>query len=255
MEPSTPTYPPILPPRRRTASSLLAKFLPGASPTHKMDQQRSPVQTNQGLVSTNSAIPSPFTPLSNKQINITDDENAEDMVDEEITFTSGRRSGLRQRRPNTSLKALENTESTPKRSHQKKKSALEGLVGGDLTPMVSQRVAVRQEIAEKTAATRNQFLIEKSEDWLPLLPENNYVRKLLEKHALLSPEEVLALPKISEYEELETQPKGIRAVMKPYQLSGLSFMVYLHRNVSLYGVFLGFRTHTLSHSHCIHTNQ
>jgi len=233
MEPSTPRHPPIIPPERRTASALLAKFLPGASPSHKMDQQRSPVAIYQAALPENSSKPIPFTPQPNKSNNIADNnDNGEDEADEEIAFTSGRRSGLRQRRPNTSLKALENTESTPKRSHQKK-SAIEHLVGGNLTPMVSQRVAVRLEIAEKTAASRNQFFIEKSEYWLPLLPENNYVRKLVEKHALLSPDEITALPQISEYKELETQPKGIRAVMKPYQLSGLSFMVYLHKNVRL----------------------
>lgn len=187
----------------------------------------------QGDSPANSSKSIPFTPWLNKQSDIADGDDGEDEADEEIAYTSGRRSGLRQRRPNTSLKALENTESTPKRSHQKKKSAIEGLIGGDLTPVVSQRVAVRLEIAGKTAASRNQFFIEKSEYWLPLLPDNNYVRKLMEKHARFSAAEILGLPQISEYEELETQPKGIRAVMKPYQLSGLSFMVYLHKNVSL----------------------
>jgi SWI/SNF-related matrix-associated actin-dependent regulator of chromatin subfamily A member 5 len=32
------------------------------------------------------------------------------------------------------------------------------------------------------------------------------------------------------YVELESQPRGIKAMMKPYQLSGLSFLLYLHRN-------------------------
>ena len=232
MDPSTPEYPPILPPQRRTASALLAKFLPGASPSHKKDQQRSPVPIYHTMLPADSSNSSPSTPQPSKGNNIIDGDD-EDEADEEITFTNGRRSGLRQRKPNTSLKALENIEMTPRRSHQKKKSAIEGLVGGDLTPVVSQRVAVRLEIAGKTAASRNQFFIEKGEYWLPLLPENNYIRKLLEKHALLSPVDVMALPQISEYQEIEKQPKGIRAVMKPYQLSGLSFMVYLHKNVSL----------------------
>ncbi|KAG9247697.1 SNF2 family N-terminal domain-containing protein [Calycina marina] len=234
MEPSLSNHPPIRSPPRRTASELLAKFLPGASPNHKLDQQRSPVPIHQSITPiprTAFTYPTiPFTPQP-LQNNFADDEDVmDDEADEDIAFTEGRRSGLRQRKPNMSLKSLENTENiTPKRS-QKKKSAIEGLVGGDLTPNVSQRTAVRQEIELKTAASRNQFLVQKQEHWMPLLPDNNYVRKLMDKQAVLSSEELAALPKVSEYMDIDTQPKGIKAVMKPYQLSGLSFMVYLHKN-------------------------
>lgn len=99
-----------------------------------------------------------------------------------------------------------------------------------LTPVVSSRVAVRQEIASVTAAKRNRFFVEKKDYFLPLLPANNYVRKLVEKHEALSPQEKAMVPATIPYEEIESQPKGINATMKPYQLSGLSFMVYLHRN-------------------------
>lgn len=63
-----------------------------------------------------------------------------------------------------------------------------------------------------------------------MLPHNNYIRKLVEKHELLSADEIAQLPTISPYEEIETQPCGVKATMKPYQLSGLSFLVYLHKN-------------------------
>lgn len=52
----------------------------------------------------------------------------------------------------------------------------------------------------------------------------------LNNDGLLAGEESASLPPIVPYEQLKTQPRGIRATMKPYQLSGLSFMVYLHRN-------------------------
>ena len=175
-----------------------------------------------------------MAPMNNVS-NMADMENGADNVEEiEFTLPKRSRSGLRERRPNMSFKAAENAYTTLKRSKSKRKSAIEDLVGADLTPVVSDRVAVRQEIASKTAAYRNRFFIEKKDFWLPLLPPNNYVRKLVEKHAQLSPEEVAKLPSITPYVEIETQPKGIRAVMKPYQLSGLSFMVYLHKNVSNY---------------------
>jgi len=144
---------------------------------------------------------------------------------EGIQYSTQRRSGLRERKPNTSLKAAENGYSTPRRSRTQKRSAIEELIGGDLTPVVSDRIAIRQEIASKTAAFRDLFL--------PLLPPNNYVRKLVAKHAELSAEEIAQLPTIAPYEEIERQPRGLKATMKPYQLSGLSFMVYLHHNVSV----------------------
>ncbi len=74
--------------------------------------------------------------------------------------------------------------------------------------------------------------MEKKDLFLPLLPiEHNYVKKLVEKHERMTPEELAQLPTITPYKEIETQPRGITATMKPYQLSGLSFMMYLHHNV------------------------
>jgi SWI/SNF-related matrix-associated actin-dependent regulator of chromatin subfamily A member 5 len=89
---------------------------------------------------------------------------------------------------------------------------------------------VRNEIATTTAAKRNKFFVEKRDYFLPLLPDNNYVAKLIEKYEGLSPQEKARVSATTPYEEIETQPKGIIAKMKPYQLSGLSFMIYLHRN-------------------------
>ncbi|PVH80423.1 hypothetical protein DL98DRAFT_418592 [Cadophora sp. DSE1049] len=131
-----------------------------------------------------------------------------------------------------SLKALENTENaTPQRSRPKKGNHLSDLAGVNLTPVVSKRGQIRQEIANKTAAYRNHFFVEKKDLFLPLLPtEHNYVKKLVEKHEQMTPEELAQLPTITPYKEIETQPQGITATMKPYQLSGLSFMMYLHHN-------------------------
>jgi SWI/SNF-related matrix-associated actin-dependent regulator of chromatin subfamily A member 5 len=158
-----------------------------------------------------------------------DEELNEDEDEEEIQYTTSRRS-LRAHKSNNSLKFLENGEANTKRPRSKKRSAIEDLIGANLTPMVSERVAIRQEIAIKTAANRNRFLIEKKDFWLPLLPPNNYVRKLVEKHEQLSEAERARLPGAVRYSELETQPRGVKAVMKPYQLSGLSFLVYLQKN-------------------------
>lgn len=174
-----------------------------------------------------------------------DDDEVEDsiVVQEQVPteYASGSRSTRSLRvRPsiNLSLKALENgnksqNSTPPQRS--RKGDAESQLVGTDMdaldiTPVVSDRVAIRQEIASKTATKRNRFFVEKKDFFLPLLPPHNHVRKQVEKYARLSEAELSKLPTVSPYEEIEVQPKGIKAKMKSYQLSGLSFMVYLHRN-------------------------
>jgi SWI/SNF-related matrix-associated actin-dependent regulator of chromatin subfamily A member 5 len=95
---------------------------------------------------------------------------------------------------------------------------------------VSDRLAVRHEIATKTSNKRNRFLVENKNHFLPLLPANNHVKKLADKFAALTEQERAKLPSTTPFQEIELQPKGITATMKPYQLSGLSFMVWLYRN-------------------------
>lgn len=100
----------------------------------------------------------------------------------------------------------------------------------DVAPLMTSRNAVRAQIANTTAPQRDQFFLEKKDYFLPLLPENNYITKIASRNKSLTDAEIEDLPKVVAYEELASQPKGITAIMKPYQLSGLSFMVYLHRN-------------------------
>ena len=83
------------------------------------------------------------------------------------------------------------------------------------------RARLRDDIAKNTKAKANNFLVANKDLFLPLLPKNNMVAKLVADGK--------AQP-IVEYEELTEQPKGVTATMKPYQLSGLSFLVHLHNN-------------------------
>jgi SWI/SNF-related matrix-associated actin-dependent regulator of chromatin subfamily A member 5 len=238
--------------RRTTASSILAKFLPGVRTEHKMDttqrahkvlRPRTPATNAESEVSSTPTE----TPQSQRLIDLTDNDDDEIQVqtpqqtppqdEETIEYAppSRSRSGLRQRKLNSSLKASENGfyQLVPTRSKSSKKNVIGADINGiNVTPVVSNRVAIRQEIASKTAKYRNQFLIDKKDFWLPLLPPHNYVKKLVDQHGQLSPAELAKLPIVTPYEEIDHQPRGITAVMKPYQLSGLSFMVYLHRNVS-----------------------
>lgn len=85
----------------------------------------------------------------------------------------------------------------------------------------SARSRLRDDIAQKSKTRANNFFVANKDLFLPLLPESNYISKLAAKDN--------AGP-INEYEELTEQPKGVRATMKPYQLTGLSYLVHLHNN-------------------------
>ncbi len=74
------------------------------------------------------------------------------------------------------------------------------------------RTRLRKEIANKSKAKANNFLIANKDYFLPLLPNNNYISKLAANNE--------AKP-IVEYEELDEQPQGVTAVMKPYQVSNV----------------------------------
>ncbi|KAL3427367.1 Chromatin structure-remodeling complex subunit snf21 [Phlyctema vagabunda] len=240
-----PQTPPRRIARRDTASSLLSKFLPGAKTEHKMDAQKWKENTTPKAHGSNNPPPPidlVITPTKSVQ-DPDEDESSKALAedDNEIQFAPVSRSG-RKLRPRSSvpfsLKALEDGDKqsrfkTPRSS--RKKNVIDEVIGVDIpeydfSPIVSERVLIRQEIASQTAANRSRFFVDKKDYFLPLLPPNNHVKKLVEKHEQLSEEEISKLPIITPYEELETQPRGIQAKMKPYQLSGLSFMVYLHRN-------------------------
>ncbi|KAI9836663.1 MAG: hypothetical protein M1819_001298 [Sarea resinae] len=93
------------------------------------------------------------------------------------------------------------------------------------TRPLTARAEVQSNIAAETTARRKRFLLAKKDLFLPLLPERNNLQKLIDGQTGEEDGEALR-----EYEELVTQPKGVTAIMKPYQLSGLSFLVYLQRN-------------------------
>ncbi len=92
-------------------------------------------------------------------------------------------------------------------------------------PSRTARNEIRDNIAIETAGKRANFFVAKREYFLPLLPEGNHIQRLAEQRGEGQHKD-LSIP----YEAFDHQPKGIKATMKPYQLSGLSFLVYLHKN-------------------------
>ncbi|KAF2733683.1 ISWI chromatin-remodeling complex ATPase ISW2 [Polyplosphaeria fusca] len=88
---------------------------------------------------------------------------------------------------------------------------------------VTTRTRLHDDIANQSKAKADNFLVAHRDYFLPLLPTTNYITKLV---ASAKAEE----KPIVEYKELTEQPEGVTATMKPYQLSGLSYLVYLYNN-------------------------
>ncbi|CAK4030448.1 Lymphoid-specific helicase [Lecanosticta acicola] len=84
------------------------------------------------------------------------------------------------------------------------------------------RNLVRQEIATNTKPKRDAYLLANKDYFLPLLPDNNYVVKLERSAKGAKPQPVV-------HKQVQ-QPEGVTAVMNPYQLEGLSFLVQMHKN-------------------------
>ncbi|KAF2451200.1 hypothetical protein P171DRAFT_375186 [Karstenula rhodostoma CBS 690.94] len=83
------------------------------------------------------------------------------------------------------------------------------------------RARLRDDIARKTQAKANGFIVANKDLFLPLLPPQNYITRLIANDQPAS---------VVQYKRLPAQPKGVKATMKPYQLDGLSFLAYLHNN-------------------------
>ncbi|KAI9644910.1 hypothetical protein NHQ30_006944 [Ciborinia camelliae] len=130
---------------------------------------------------------------------------------------------MRDRKPNNSINTKGNSR-TPNRS------ARVSPTKPNSSKIFDTKAKIREEITNATLAQRNAFLVEKQDYFIPLLPKNNHIQMLITQEVELSEEEKAKRPDFVPYRLLEAQPKGIKATLKPYQLSGLSYMVYLYRN-------------------------
>ncbi|KAL2354412.1 ISWI chromatin-remodeling complex ATPase-like protein ISW2 [Cryomyces antarcticus] len=88
------------------------------------------------------------------------------------------------------------------------------------------RSRIRADIAAHTKVRQDDFMLANKDYFLPLLPGNNYIKKLVKSKGVPNTENNLVVP----YKTIEEQPKGVKATMKPYQVEGLSFLVYMHEN-------------------------
>lgn len=125
-----------------------------------------------------------------------------------------------------SLRAQENGDKPSAKKRKVTKKKLRPQPSAQVQPKTA-RNEVRDEIASETAAKRANFFIAKKDYFLPLLPDGNHVQRLVDQRH----EQYTNVPdRHIPYEAFTSQPQGVKATMKPYQLSGLAFLIYLHRN-------------------------
>ncbi|KAL8946580.1 MAG: hypothetical protein Q9222_007042 [Ikaeria aurantiellina] len=149
-----------------------------------------------------------------------------------------------------SLRAQENGDKPKRKKRRVSRANRKAVVTSDhpkQPPVRTERNDIRHYIATETAAKRNNFFVAHKHLFLPLLPKTNHITKLLDLRNLneqegdvLSSSDITKLPNAYRdsqendlslsYEALSKQPVGVKAVMKPYQISGLSFLIYLQKN-------------------------
>ncbi|KAJ9644614.1 hypothetical protein H2199_003577 [Coniosporium tulheliwenetii] len=224
---------PETPPKRQTASRLLAQFGSQRSPTSVTQLRRS---------SANTTAPShALRDRPSISYAISDGSDQSPSPSASSVFTSPEKSQV------IDIESSEDELATT----EEKKRAVPGVahcgrhlvkkIGGEKSHKIlvsdtllppkttaghkveTARQRIRSDIAAGTKIKQENFLVAKKEYFLPLLPAQNYVQKLVNTRDGTEPQ-------IVPYKALERQPKGVTATMKPYQLSGLSFLLYLHEN-------------------------
>ena len=139
-----------------------------------------------------------------------DDESDIDPLAAPPPRTSSAGHSLRQRKDlHLSSKARENADKPlPKKgrySNPQLMNPTPQVASGEQERTKTARNEVRDAIASETAVKRSKFFIEKKDFFLPLLPENNAVQKLIaEKEKIVGTGE----SGIIEYEEILEQPEG-----------------------------------------------
>lgn len=218
------------------------------------------ISSDEDTAGASNATDSPFgtpqkAPNARKRSIINLDEESESEETESPTKTPPPRlstagHSLRQHKElHQSLRAQENGDKPLRKKHKTSKPKNKPIVTSDATkaiPVKTIRSQIRETIATETAVKKDNFFIAHKDLFLPLLPKRNHITKLIDKkHFDDQEEDILAvshsLASLNThgtgmkdlsipYEDLTQQPLGIKASMKPYQLSGLSFLVYLYRN-------------------------
>lgn len=155
-----------------------------------------------------------------EEIEDEDEEDLEEMEPGHTPLPRGSSAGhsLRQRNVlNQSLRAKENGDQ-PRRVKKRKvarpnpKSRSKSGKHAS-SAQVTERSEIRHQIATVTAAKRASFFVANKEIFIPLLPENNYIQRLVDQYQG-PPNSDPSVP----YEALSKQPTGFRAITCDHRL-------------------------------------
>jgi SWI/SNF-related matrix-associated actin-dependent regulator of chromatin subfamily A member 5 len=226
-------------------NSLQTKSVAGAPQTPTKQTQPKLQQPNAITeLSTLLTLPVPSFDSSNSTENTSESEDTSDSdtLNEQCVSLIPKPSSRRARKSYAQLEGLKmenrrkDHEEAPRRSTRVRKSDIlaSDTVYYPPTPpskrksgvpsprkLDTARARLRDDIARKTQAKANGFIVANKDLFLPLLPPHNYVTRLIANDQS---------PSVLQYKRLSAQPQGVKATMKPYQLDGLSFLVYLHNN-------------------------
>lgn len=183
--------------------------------------------------SSNESFAPPQTPIELED----DDESGDELPGDNIVVAPRRTSSTRElpKRSTRSNVSYATPKKIKKKSVAKKGKAKPSKLTSNLiraaelkgstanVESITNRQKIHSDISKTTEPKRNAFILANKDLFLPLLPERNYIIKLQQYEFDEDPE-------IVPYASITQQPKGIEAVMKPYQLEGLSFLVYMHNN-------------------------
>ncbi|RPA84997.1 hypothetical protein BJ508DRAFT_205695 [Ascobolus immersus RN42] len=96
-------------------------------------------------------------------------------------------------------------------------------------PQLTLRNSERRTL-DATKIRRDRFYIHYRDLFERLLPERNYISRMVERREAEKDDDFEVVEDVVPYKLLESQPEHVKATMKPYQIAGLSYLVWLYKN-------------------------
>ncbi|KAF3941817.1 hypothetical protein ABW19_dt0207870 [Dactylella cylindrospora] len=154
--------------------------------------------------------------LSRHAKNTTQGRFKEELSEDDDIFSSDERAAFES--DNSNEERSSRRRSGASRNMAKKQRIVEEPEDEDMT-----RAQLRAALTAETSRRRNNFLITHKDTFQPLVGDSTYIKKLEAEYGDDVEEPI-------PYELLEKQPEEIQAVMKPYQIEGLSWLLWLNKN-------------------------
>ncbi|KAK0799321.1 hypothetical protein LTR75_009301, partial [Friedmanniomyces endolithicus] len=195
------------------------------------ESESSPDSSPQSASSFEDPVSSRTSIPPESRVNSDEESSEDELHSQDVIQVPQRQSGTRvlPARSTRSRVSYASPKKKPKKKSSKKaksksKSHANQLPTSDTVKIATARGALRQGYIDHTKPKRDTFLIVNKKYFLPLLPDRNYIAKLAGLQAQGTERSMV------EYTAIHEQPSGITATLKPYQLTGLSFLVHMYKN-------------------------